>query len=244
MLLEVCVDNLESATTAVYSGADEIEVCSFLSEGGLTPAPELVYEILDMINFYMDTTFARKKPKVNVMIRCRPGWDFCYNEIEMAKMVAQMADFKSMDVDRFVFGAITADVPKEVDVAACKKILAEAHPKPVTFHRAFDMCPNVLTTMEQIIKLGFDRLLTSGQKDSASHVEAIKTIRYLQDAYADRIQIMPGGGINAENAQIFAEMGCKIVHGSCRPPKQAPGEEHIYSTDGDIVQAIKEIVTF
>ncbi|KAJ2954758.1 hypothetical protein O0L34_g3061 [Tuta absoluta] len=228
MLLEVCVDSLESATNAVYNGADELEVCKALSAGGLTPSFDLVKQVIDM------------KPKVNVMIRCREGWDFCYNAQELEQMVQSITEFKKLNVDRFVFGALTDS--SDVDVIACEKIIEHALPIPVTFHRAFEHCKDPRNAIQDIIRLGFERLLTSGQRKSAAEKQAVKLILQLLHKYGDVIQIMPGAGITLDNAKIFCNLGVDIIHGSFRRERLGTNNQIVYVTDGQIVKKVKNII--
>ncbi|XP_013186085.2 PF03932 family protein CutC [Amyelois transitella] len=258
-MLEVCIDSLESAVNAVYGGANEIEICSSLAEGGLTPSAGLVKTIKKAINDYALTNSAHldsaescaKKPKVNVMIRCRTGSDFNYTEQEMETMMADIYTFKEIGVDRFVFGSLT--VGQEIDEENCLRVVEAASPVPVTFHRAFDVCKEPNKAMEKLIEIKFDRVLTSGQRTSASDDKAIELIKSLVKSYGDKIDVMPGAGVNELNARIFVKLGCKIVHSSCKKVKHLPRVNHhlsmgtsdsefIYVTDESIVRRTKEAI--
>ncbi|KAL0868452.1 hypothetical protein ABMA27_007945 [Loxostege sticticalis] len=262
-MLEVCVDSLESALNAVHGGAEELEVCSSLAEGGLTPSVGLVKEIISMVNKvgtghiyktcpqYCSCQELVKKPKVNVMIRCRTGSDFCYSEQEMDTMLADVDFFKELSIDRFVFGALNDS--QDIDVDNNAKIIAHANPIPVTFHRAFDVCKDPVKSVEKIIELGFSRLLTSGQRSSAGVSEAVELIRSLLASFGDKIQIMPGAGVSVANAKCFIDLGCKIVHSSCKRVKVlakiqknlsmgTSDSECIFITDENIVKKMKEIL--
>ncbi|XP_021207110.1 copper homeostasis protein cutC homolog isoform X1 [Bombyx mori] len=260
-MLEVCIDSLESAINAIYGGADELEVCSSLTEGGLTPSPGLVSQIASVVNNIKNGRLIHKScsqysygkktlkvPKVNVMIRCRTGSDFCYNDFEMDTMLSDIDHFKQFEIDRFVFGALTDS--QEIDEKNCKKIIERASPTPVTFHRAFDVCKEPNATVTKIINLGFNRLLTSGQRCTAADSEALVLIRTLLESFSDKIEIMPGAGVNVDNAKLFIDMGCKILHSSCKITKylnkagnnlrMGEGDsEFIYVTDENIVKEMK-----
>lgn len=158
------------------------------------------------------------------MIRCRAGSDFCYTDLETDTMLDDIDIYKRMGVDRFVFGSLTD--AQQVDDIQCIKVLAQAYPIPVTFHRAFDLCREPLLALDEIIQLGFKRVLTSGQKASAAHDEAIELIKLLIDWCGDKIEIMPGAGINPDNVKIFVDMGCKIVHSSCKRILPLPRTEN------------------
>ncbi|KAH9642714.1 hypothetical protein HF086_002984 [Spodoptera exigua] len=240
-MLEVCIDSLESAINAIHGGADELEVCSSLTEGGLTPSPGLVKEIVKM------------RAKVNVMIRCRTGSDFCYSEQEMDTMLSDVEVFKAYGADRFVFGALTDS--QDVDEKNCERIINQAGTVPVTFHRAFDVCADPLSAVNKISTLGFNRLLTSGQKSTANDIEAIQLIKALNNTVGDKIEIMPGAGVTVENAKNFIDIGCKIVHSSCKRIRYLPqikkglsmgtsDSEHVFVSDENIVRKMKEVITY
>ncbi|CAH2095383.1 unnamed protein product [Euphydryas editha] len=234
--LEVCIDTLESALNAVKGGADELEVCSSLAEGGLTPSPGLVKEIIKI------------KPKINVMIRCRGGSDFCYTDSEMKTMLSDIEFYKEFGIDRFVFGALTD--AQEIDKINCTKVIEKAHPIPVTFHRAFDMCREPKTAIEDIILLGFNRILTSGQKICAADDMALHLLKFLLTNYGDKIEIMPGAGVNLDNANVFVESGFNIIHSSCKKLKLLVdfnsdlkmGNNVMYVTDQCTVKTLKGII--
>ncbi|CAH0402483.1 unnamed protein product [Chilo suppressalis] len=261
-MLEVCIDSLESALNAIHGGADELELCSSLAEGGLTPSVGLVKEVTSVVSrIGTGSTIYQtcrkhcvcqalmKKPKINVMIRCRTGSDFCYTSQEMDTMLADVDILKQMKVDRFVFGALTET--QDVDEAKCAIIVAMAKPIPLTFHRAYDVTKDPVVSINKIIQLGFGRLLTSGQRKSADNAEAIELIKSLQDSLGDQIVIMPGAGVNSENAKLFVDLGCKIVHSSCKAMKVLPKiENHLnmgtgesecfYVTDENVVKKTKQ----
>ncbi|GBP60692.1 Copper homeostasis protein cutC homolog [Eumeta japonica] len=238
-MLEVCVDSLESALNAIHGEVDEIEVCSSLAEGGLTPSPGLVKEIL------------RARPKINVMIRCRMGSDFCYSSFEMDTMLSDLMFFKEIGADRFVFGCLTNT--QDIDKENCRKIIEAAKPFPVTFHRAFDICNDPLKAVEEIIDLGFDRILTSGQQPCAGDIKAISLITQLIVMFGDVIQIMPGAGVNSKNVTSLIAVGCKIFHSSCKRSRQLKrikndlnmgtvDSEFIIVSDENIVKELKEVI--
>lgn len=198
----------------------------------------------------MSTQPAKRRTKVNVMLRCRGGDDFIYSEQEISTMLSDIEVYKEMGADRFVFGALTGT--QQVDEPKCIRILAKASPKPVTFHRAFDLCSNPKTAIETILKLGFDRLLTSGQRPTADDIDAVHLIRSLLATYGRQIDIMPGAGVNLKNARTFIDIGCKIVHSSCKVERPLAKIERrltmgscdfrIFITDADIVRNMKEIL--
>ncbi|XP_038207392.1 copper homeostasis protein cutC homolog [Zerene cesonia] len=255
--LEVCIDSLESAVNAINGGASELEVCSSLAEGGLTPSPGLVVEILNIVKKIdrrskkkcEETIDVENVPKVNIMIRCRGGSDFNYSAPEMDTMLADVRHYKTMGVDSFVFGALNGT--RGIDKEQCSRIIAEAHPIPVTFHRAFDLCFDPNVAMKEIIELGFKRLLTSGQRQSAGDEDAIQLINNLQQRYGREIEIMPGSGVTIVNVKKFKDMGCKFFHSSCKVVKKVDDFENdlgmgvgkIYVSGEDIVRSMVQILS-
>ncbi|XP_050680783.1 copper homeostasis protein cutC homolog [Leptidea sinapis] len=255
--LEVCIDSLESAINAIRGGAHEIEVCSSLTEGGLTPSAGLITEVIKKVNEIHNEVAEEsiehheksQITKINVMIRCRGGADFCYTEHEISTMLADIALFKEMPIDRFVFGALTDD--KEVDVDTCLRVISAASPIPLTFHRAFDLCGNPEISIQKLVNLGFDRLLTSGQQGSAVELNAVDLIRRLHQKYSDKIEIMPGSGVNSGNVAVFVAMGCTIVHSSCKKRRSGGyvtndlgmGSTEMFVTDENIVRDMVRSIT-
>lgn len=159
--------------------------------------------------------------------------------------------FKGMNVDRFVFGALTES--QEICDVNNKKVVDKAFPTPITFHRAFDVATDPIVAIEKIIELGFTRLLTSGQRPSASDIKAMELIKHLTESYRDKIVIMPGAGVNVDNGRMFIEAGCNIVHSSCKVVKHlarvekklsmgTSDSEYIYVTDEYIVEKLKSVI--
>ena len=152
-----------------------------------------------------------------VIIRPRGG-DFLYSELEIEIMKNDILKSKSMGVDGVVFGALRED--GHIDIDNCRKLLELARPMKVTFHRAFDMSADALQSMEDIISLGIDRILTSGQ--AASVPDGINTIKNLVEQADDRIIIMPGGGIREGNIDdIRKETGASEFHVSLRTESES-----------------------
>lgn len=234
--MEICVDTLESARNAVEGGAIRLEVCSALSKGGLTPTPGVIKQIRNLT-----------KIPLYAMIRIRDG-NFVYTDEEEDAMLHDLKILKSHYVDGFVFGALTVDC--EIDIAICKKMISAAYPLPVTFHRAFDLTINPLKSLEILANLGFKRILTSGQKNTAAEgLELIKTL--IKESCNYSIIIMPGAGITKDNIRKIIESGAKEFHASAKVKKLVIhdmrrldigiGEENfITTTDKELV---KELVT-
>jgi copper homeostasis protein len=195
--LEICVDNAESAIDAQNAGADRIELCDNLMEGGTTPGYGTIVTVRKNLNITL-----------NVIIRPRGG-DFLYSVMEYDVMRRDIDICGECGVDGIVLGILNPD--GGVDVERTAKLIEMAYPMTVTFHRAFDMCPQPLQGLEDVISSGATRLLTSGQKNKAE--EGMELISRLVSQAGDRIIVMPGSGINELNIlQIAIVTGAKEFH--------------------------------
>jgi copper homeostasis protein len=206
-LLEVCCGSPESVAAAVAGGARRIELCAHLELDGLTPPPEWIRE----------TKAQNPGLTVHVLIRPRAG-DFVYSPEEADEMASQIHGALEAGADGIVIGALTPD--GDVDTALLERLMAEipAGRASVTFHRAFDVCRRPFDALEQIIGLGCDRILTSGQGPTV--VEGSDMLRELRRRAAGRILILPGGGVTPDNAaRILARTGCTEIHASASETK-------------------------
>ncbi|XP_065653263.1 copper homeostasis protein cutC homolog isoform X2 [Hydra vulgaris] len=177
--MEIVVDSFESAEAAQSAGANRVELCSNLIEGGCTPSLGLVQYIKNKLDI-----------PVFVMIRPRGG-DFLYSDDEFEVMKLDIKEFKKSNVDGFVFGILKSD--GSIDKDRNQELVDLCKPLSVTFHRAFDVCIDGYQALEDIISLGFDRILTSGRENSC--LEGLPMLASLIEKAGDRIIIMPGGGI-------------------------------------------------
>ena len=199
-ILEVCCADLASLQAAVAGGAQRVEPCQALSLDGLTPSA-------GMIRLAVESGIT-----VHVLIRPREG-DFVYSEAEMECMIHDIHLARELGAHGVVIGVL--DKEGNVDVEKCRRLVAAAEGMHVTFHRAFDVCRDPMTAISQIVEMGCDRLLTSGQAASAE--AGIDMIRQLVETYGHAIKIMPGAGVNAQNAaHILNETGATEIHGSLR----------------------------
>lgn len=199
--LEICTGDPIGIEAAIAGGADRIELCSGLAEGGLTPSIGAIQ-------------YAVSRPvTVNVLIRPRSG-DFVYSPVEeIDMMVADIEEAVRYGADGIVVGALTPD--GDVDMDACRRFIDAAQGRNATFHRAFDVCRDPFKALEDVISLGFDRILTSGQSSDA--LRGGDMIRRLHDKAAGRIRIMAGAGVKPENAaEILALSRCDDLHASAR----------------------------
>lgn len=197
--IEVCVDSVDSAIKAEQAGASRLEISSCLEVGGITPSIGLVKQIVKNVNL-----------KVMVLIRCRSG-DFTYSESEKQTMLESMRSFSKLDIKGFVIGALTQN--GQVDMKFMENVAKEFGMYDLTFHRAFDYVIDLRAGIEQIKKLNFQRILTSGQSNDI--IKGIKTIRNLVDLAGDSIIIMPGGGITPDNVgELVDKTNVKEIHAS------------------------------
>jgi len=187
--LEIACFNLQSAIIAQDNGADRVELCANMKEGGTTPDFSIVEA-------------ARKELtiKLNVMIRPRGG-DFVYSDAEFEQMKSEIKQFKKLNVDGFVFGILNQN--NSFDKKRNRELVTLASPVPCTFHRAFDVVENVYESLDAIIESGFTTILTSGQEINV--VEGIDVLATLVKKATNRITIMPGGGLRSTNITLLKE---------------------------------------
>jgi copper homeostasis protein len=206
MIVEICLDSVESAVAADRGGADRIELCEQLEVGGLTPPMELLREVR-----------AAVKCKVHVMIRLQPG-DFAYSAAEVAVMLRQVEAVKALGADGVVVGVL--DRNGKIDRADTHELVRRARPMAVTFHRAFDEAPNAERALNDVIVAGCERVLTTGgsKPDGTQFrtaMDGADRLRVLVREGAGRITILAGGGIRAGNVrELIARTGVTEVHSS------------------------------
>lgn len=202
-LLEICAGSVTSCVAAQKGGADRVELCDNLLEGGTTPSYGTLASARDVLRI-----------PLNVIIRPRGG-DFLYSDVEFDVMERDVLACTRLGADGVVIGLLTAD--GDIDVPRTRRLVELAAPMSVTFHRAFDVARNPLRALEDIISAGCNRLLTSGQEASAPQGAAL--ITKLREVAADRLAIMPGAGIRLNNiAQLVTETRCVEYHTSGRAP--------------------------
>ncbi len=195
---EICVDSVEGVIAAAAAGAARVELCSALLEGGLTPSYGMTSR----------AKAAAGQVGVHVMIRPRGG-DFLYTSDEFAAMKEDISALKELGVEGFVFGLLEPD--GKIDAEKTAELISLCRPASVTFHRAFDMAKDPLRSLDVLMELGVDRLLTSGQAPGV--LEGAPLIRQLIERSAGRIVIMPGGDISARNVtRIVNETGAEEIH--------------------------------
>jgi copper homeostasis protein len=201
-IIEICANSAQSCVEAEEGGAKRVELCAGIPEGGTTPSFGEIITAKRLTNSI----------DINVIIRPRGG-DFLYSESEVTSMIDDIELMRKLDVHGVVFGCLLED--GSIDVKLMKQLMESARPLSVTFHRAFDVCKDPFIALEQIIELGCDRILTSGQQSDA--VKGIPLIKELVRRADGRIIIMPGCGVREDNiSMIEAETGAIEFHTSAR----------------------------
>jgi copper homeostasis protein len=201
VLFEACVDSVEAAVRATAAGADRLELCSGLLEGGVTPSCGLIERVCGRVGI-----------PVHVLIRPRGG-DFCYCESEFAVMQADILHARRLGAAAVVCGMLDPD--GAVDTHRCAVLIQCARPLRVTFHRAFDVTRDPHRALDQLVGLGVDALLTSGQEATA--LEGAPLIGQLVRRAPAQLQIVAGGGVHERNvARLVAATGVSAVHASLR----------------------------
>ncbi|MEI7662615.1 MAG: copper homeostasis protein CutC [Bacteroidota bacterium] len=207
MILEACVNSAASAVEAQRGGADRVELCENLHDGGTTPSAGSI-------------RFARKNLHIGLFVMIRPrGGDFLYSDDEFEIMKDDIRVAKELGADGVVFGILLPD--GTIDKQRMKVLVDLARPMGITCHRAFDMTADPFGALEDLIALGIDRVLTSGQQPTAPQGESL--IRDLVARAAGRIIIMPGSGVKEHNIARLAETtGAQELH--IHLEKQEPGK--------------------
>ena len=196
LVLEICIDSVESAIASQQGGADRVELCDNLLEGGTTPSAGTI-------------ALARKNIDIDMNVIIRPrGGDFLYSDVEFQVMEYDIEQAKQLGANGVVIGILNQD--GTVDVERTRTLVGLARPLSVTFHRAFDVSRDPFEALEVLVNLGIDRALTTGQESSA--LEGLDLITDLVQTAADRIIIMPGGGTERSVQKVVAQTGVKEFH--------------------------------
>jgi copper homeostasis protein len=212
-LLEISVESAGTAAAAVRGGADRLELCANMRAGGVTPTADL-----------MRATRALVSIPIFSMVRPRHG-NFVFSASEVDQMKREIDAAKSCAVDGIVLGILRGD--STVDIDRTHALIEFARPLPVTFHRAFDETPDLTRALQDVVRTGATRILTSGGKPSAAEGTAV--VASLVKAAADRITILPSGGINPFNletvlrltqaTEFHSGLGSSLPYG-CSPQKE------------------------
>ncbi len=199
-IFEVCTDSLAGVIAARDAGAHRVELCSSLTDGGVTPSVGLV-ELACELGI-----------PVHVLVRPRAG-NFVYSSLEMKVMLRDLEMVKNVGASGAVIGVLEPD--GNLDLERTRELVVALRPMSVTFHRAFDVCNDPAGVLEQLIALRVDRVLTSGQAPTA--LEGAHLIRNMHEQARGRIIVMAGGGIRAHNVKrVLLETGVTELHFTAR----------------------------
>jgi copper homeostasis protein len=221
------VEAVATALAAQRGGADRIELCSNLAAGGLTPSEELMRAAREQIRL-----------PIFAMVRPRAG-DFVYSEAEFEAMQQQLESAKKSGMDGVVLGIL--DKGGCVDVRRTRRLVELARPLSATFHRAFDVSPDLQKSLEDVIRTGASRILTSGGAPITP--EGLASIAGLVQASRDRILVVPGSGIHAGNALSIAQRtSARELHAGLSSVVRDPKEnaDHFEMEVRKIVEALRE----
>ena len=236
--LEVCVESIAGCRTAAAGGADRIELCANLAQGGTTPS-----------HGTMVRARAATQLPIVALIRPRAG-DFVYDDDELAAMVSDVELARTVGLDGVAIGVLTGD--RRIDADRTAALMRAARPLAVTFHRAFDQLDDRAAGLDALADLDVDRLLTSGGAPNAP--AGATALRELVERSNGRIEIVAGGGIGAANATaLIAATGVPAVHASCSRPRPSGGgvdlgsgaqaEPGARDTDLDLVRALAAVTS-
>jgi len=196
-LLEIGVETLGAALAAQSGGADRVELCGDLNIGGVTPGVELMRAV-------------RRRVRIPIFVMIRPrGGEFVHSNAEIAEMRRSIAEARQSRMDGLVLGVLRKG--RRVEIARTRELVEFASPLPVTFHRAFDDCTDLREALEDVIRTGASRILTSGAAKSA--LDGAALLAELVRAAGNRVTIVPGAGISASNiARVVKETGAREFH--------------------------------
>jgi len=216
-LVEVCCGSAEDVVTAQLGGADRVELNSALFLGGLTPT----LATLDYVK-------SNCTIPIISMVRSR-GAGFCYSDIEMELMLKDAEELLKHGTDGLAFGALTQD--RQIDIERTRAMVELAHKygKELVIHRAFDCVDDPFRSIEELIDLKVDRILTSGNRAKA--IEGKEILKELNQRYGDKIELLLGGGVNATNAiEIMDYTGIRQIHSSCKAWMEDPTTHNAFIT--------------
>ena len=220
MVIEICCSSISSVKNAINYGANRIELCQDLRNDGITPSKRLLNSAIKIST----------KP-INVLIRPRIG-DFFYSSEEIKLIEYEIKQIKSLPINGIVIGILNRE--NDLPINVLKKLVQIIKPLDLTFHRAFDIVNNPIKSMNRLIEIGFDRILTSGQSNTAE--KGLKMLLELKEKANGKISIMPGGGINENNCHIFLKNGFNEIHLSAKKKKKENKIEPI--ADPEIIKKV------
>ena len=227
MQLEIVATSLQSAINAEKAGADRIELCSELGVGGITPSYGLIKSVLENCSI-----------SVFVLIRPRSG-NFVYSDEEFEIIKKDIQLCKDLGCAGIVSGVLNAD--NSIDLNRTQELIELSKPLEFTFHRAFDLTENPIRSLEELMDLGADRVLSSGQKNSAEL--GLDLLIQLKNVAQNKIGVLPGGGINPANVHLFTENGFSEIHASASSVYQENDQPKISFVSEKFLDETKSFVS-
>ncbi len=235
-MLEICIDSVESAIKAEKSGADRLELCENLIQGGVTPSSGKIAQVIKAVTI-----------PVRVLIRPRAG-NFLYSQDELEIIAADIKFCSTTNCEGIVVGALTDTSEIDEELLAYWKSLAGG--KKLIFHRAFDLTKDPKTACEQLIKSGFDTILTSGQHTMAQ--QGVEVLKALHREYGSSISLLAGGGVRASNiSEIHEKTGITHFHSSAKiliegsmsvSMSSSSVAEQIFTVDSNEIRQMKKLI--
>lgn len=225
--LEICAETLQGCHAAMEGGADRIELCAALSEGGVTPGYGFLREALEAVAL-----------PLHVLVRPRSG-DFSYSPAEFRMICTDIDAAVEAGAAGIVVGVLTPD--RQVNVTCMAEVMRRARGRSVTFHRAFDQTGDLARSLEVLLELGCSRVLTSGGRPTVT--EGVDSLAKLTEQAAGRIRIAAGGGVTLENAMQLTSIRGLDLHASLRPKSAARmGDPLWQSSTGHLsVEAVRAL---
>jgi copper homeostasis protein len=224
-ILEICVESVADAVAAERGGADRIELCVDLACGGVTPDAPLMRAARKQVGI-----------PIHVLVRPRAG-NFCYSDREIENMRQEIDIAGEIGLNGIVLGVL--DSERKVDRERTHALVHRAHPMPVTFHRAFDQCPDLTAALGAVIETGSKRILTSGGTSCAA--DGVVNLKHLVQHAQDRIVIMPGGGIRHGNVERILQTGVREIHTSLKAPNNQIDATQFESTVRQFKQLLETL---
>jgi copper homeostasis protein len=224
--LEICVDSIESVIAAEQGGANRVELCNNLYEGGTTPSVGTLVK-------------AKEKVDIDVFVMIRPrGGDFLYSEDEIQIMLKDIEKARKYGANGIVIGCLNVD--GTIHSTHCKRLIESAKGLPITFHRAFDMCNNPFKALEDIQSLGISRILTSGMQNKA--IDGIDLLNELINDSENSPKIMVGSGVDENNIlEIAQKTNAKAFHATLREEVDSKMQ---YRKEGIFMGGLPEVSEF
>ena len=225
VIVECCANSVSSALTAIQAGANRIELCKNLENGGETPDYSDILKLRNLTNIDLHVLIL---PKAN---------NFIYSNKEFKKIIEDIQFCKKNNINGVVIGALNKDL--SINMKQTKELVEIARPMRVTFHRAFDTISKLENDLNKIIECGCDYLLTSGQKPNVD--DGLNNISKLVKKSSKKIKIIAGGGVNHNNVESLYKIGVREFHLSGTLKNKSKILETDYNLINLLVKKLRDI---